>query len=235
MAAGLLVSLGVGSSSGATTTNGLLGIDVSSIQGGINWASVRGCGVQWAFAKASEGVSYKDPNFARNMSGGKAAGMPMGAYHFAHAEANCPSAEANYFWSVAGSQIIPDGKSLFPAIDFEIFSGHACAASYTAWVNAWATAVKAKTSHFLHPVLAVSPCGGACNFTTGTSLELWGLGNGNPWSTCACCNYIDPCATDGWTYWLVNANGAICGISGAVDLDEYNGTLASLISTQVVH
>jgi hypothetical protein len=93
--------------------------------------------------------------------------------------------------------------------------------------------VKAKTSHFLHPVLAISPCAGACNFTTGCTLQVWGLG-GTPWSSCNCCNFINPCTNKGWAYWLVNGNGSICGVSGAVDLDEYNGDLASLKANEVV-
>src|SRR3954468_9595328 len=129
--ASLLLTLGVGSSQASTNTT--LGIDVSSYQASINWSSARSCGTMFAFAKSTEGVSYQDSYFKRNMTNGKAAGVLMGAYHFAHPEANCPAAEANYFWNFAGSYIIADGKSLYPAIEFEVFNGHACTASYTAW------------------------------------------------------------------------------------------------------
>jgi GH25 family lysozyme M1 (1,4-beta-N-acetylmuramidase) len=227
--AGLVLAFSLKSSSGASA----LGIAVSSFNGSINWSSVHSCGFVFGFAKSSEGVSFTDPNFQSNMTHGKAAGMQMGAYHFAHPEANCPAAEANYFWNVAGGQIIADGKSLFPAIDFEILNGHVCVTDYTTWLNNWATKVKAKTSHFLHPV-AIVGCSGACALTTNTTLEEWGLDSGGPWKNCSCCNWLNPCTTLGWTYWLVSDNGAVCGVSGSVVINQYNGTLSGLISSQGV-
>jgi lysozyme len=212
----------------------LLGIDVSSIQGSINWSSVHSCGAQFAFAKATEGTYYQDSFFKRNMTNGKAAGLQMGAYHFARPDVDCPAAEADYFWNFAGPYIIADGKSLFPAIDFETVNGHSCQPDYTAWLNAWSTRVKSKTSHFLHPV-AIVGCVDACLLSTATTLEEWGLDPNGPWKSCPCCNWINPCTTNGWTYWLVSLNGSICGVSGSVDLDQYNGNLSSLISTQGVH
>ena len=126
--------------------NNLFGIAVSHYQGSINWSSVHSCGARYAFAKATEGVSYTDPNFGTYMNNGKGAGMQMGAYHFAHPANNCANAEADYFWSKAGGRITSDGKSLYPMVDFESFGGHACYSTYTAWFNAWANRVKSKTS-----------------------------------------------------------------------------------------
>jgi lysozyme len=216
----------------AQATN-LLGIDVSQYQGSINWNSVHSCGVQFAFAKATEGNSFQDSRFTANMANGKAAGLQMGAYHFARPDINCPGTEANYFWSVAGPYIIADGKSLFPAVDFEIFNGHVCATDYTAWFNTWSAKVKAKTSHYLHPVLIVG-CSGACSVTSATTLESWIIDPVSPWNSCSCCNWIDPCTANKWTYWNFSSTGAICGISGNCDLDNFNGTLANLKNTQGV-
>src|SRR6476661_3957920 len=74
------------------TTHSLLGVDVSSYQGSIGWGSVYADGVRFAFAKATESTGYTDAYFAGNMSNGKANGLQMGAYHFAHPESTCPSA-----------------------------------------------------------------------------------------------------------------------------------------------
>src|SRR3569833_2723999 len=71
------------------TTHSLLGIDVSSYQGYITWSSVYGDGVRFAIAKATEGTSWTDADFAGNMSRGKTQGLKMGAYHFCHPEADC--------------------------------------------------------------------------------------------------------------------------------------------------
>jgi hypothetical protein len=165
----------------------------------------------------------------------------MGAYHFVHPDVNCPSAEVNHFWSVAGPYILADGKSLSPAIDFEIFNGTACQSSYTAWANAFNTQVKNKTSASLNCQIIIAPCGG-CNFTSAITLGPWiinyngqNLYTGSPWNVCCNCNVWDSshkCGSSVWNYWGVTATGAISGISGNVDLDAFNGSLTFLKSSQ---
>lgn len=222
--------------------NNLFGIDVSHYQGSINWGSVHSCGPKYAFAKATEGTTYTDPQFSNNMNNGKANSMQMGAYHFARPGSNCPDPEADHFWAVAGGKITADGKSLYPMVDFESFGGHGCYSTYTAWFNRWATRVKSKTSHFLRPVIYASAGNGMCDLTTSCTLSAWvanyngqNLYTGNPWSCCTSCNYVDPGTKNGWTYWQVSSTGSICGISGNCDFDAYPLSLSLLISYQGVH
>src|SRR5580658_8698718 len=62
-----------------------MGTDVSSYQGGsIPWTSVKNEGIFFAWTKATEGVDYEDADFAINEDNAKAAGVVIGAYHFAH-------------------------------------------------------------------------------------------------------------------------------------------------------
>ena len=168
---GSAVALALAFAAGRAQANNLFGIDVSHYQGSPNWGSVHSCGAQYAFAKATEGNYYEDASFNYNMSNGKGAGVQMGAYHFARPDLNCVSTEANYFWNFAGGKIIADGKSLYPMVDFEVFNGHACQSSYTAWFNTWSSDVKAKTSHFLHPVIYASAGSGMCDLTTACTLS----------------------------------------------------------------
>lgn len=58
------------------------GIDVSAYQGTINWKLVAGHQVQFAFIKATEGVTLRDPRFQRNWRDAHAAGIVRGAYHY---------------------------------------------------------------------------------------------------------------------------------------------------------
>lgn len=58
------------------------GIDVSAYQGRIDWKEVAGHRVRFAFIKASEGVTLRDPRFQRNWQGARAAGIYRGAYHY---------------------------------------------------------------------------------------------------------------------------------------------------------
>jgi len=235
-------SVAVTLAAASAQANNLFGIDVSSYQGAPNWGSVHSCGAQYAFAKATEGNYYQDSRFNSNMANGKAAGMQMGAYDFARPDLLCPSTEANYFWNFAGGKIIADGHSLYPMVDFEVFNGHACTGSYTEWFNDWEADVKAKTSHFLHPVIYASAGSGMCDLSTSCTLSAWvahyngeNLYTGNPWDgCCSCCNYVSPCTKNGWTYWQVSSTGSICGISGNVDFDAYPLSLSLLISYQGV-
>jgi lysozyme len=235
---GLAAALGLMLSAGNTSAR-ILGIDVSSYQGSINWSSVHGDGVVFAFAKATEGNYYHDAYFNGNMVNGKAANVQMGAYDFARPDQISANTEADYFWAFAGSKITTDGKSLYPMVDFEVFGGHVGYSSFTAWFNAWSSRVKSKTATFMHPVIYASACNGMCDLTTACTLSQWvanyngqNLYTGNPWSSCNCCNYVSPCTSNGWTYWQVSSTGRISGISGNVDLDAYPLSLSELIAYQ---
>ncbi len=108
------------------------GIDVSGAQGTIDWATLHGNGIGFAFIEATQGTSSTDPEFSSNISNAMAAGVPVGAYHVADPSADAvlatdPSntaelladadAEAKYFCSVAGSSLVSAG--LEPVLDLE--------------------------------------------------------------------------------------------------------------------
>lgn len=60
------------------------GIDVSHNDNNgiaLNWASIAAMGIDFAFAKASQGVAFQDPQFLNNWQGMEAAGLIRGAYH----------------------------------------------------------------------------------------------------------------------------------------------------------
>lgn len=60
------------------------GIDVAKYQGDIDWQTVRGAGIGFAFIKATEGTDRIDEKFQANWAGAKAAGVARGAYHFSY-------------------------------------------------------------------------------------------------------------------------------------------------------
>src|SRR5206468_4270612 len=87
-----------------------LGVDVSSYQGGsVNWASAKSSGISFAWAKATEGLTVNDADFAVNMANAKSAGVLIGAYHFSHPELHIGSSgadqEADHFWGVVSNYI----------------------------------------------------------------------------------------------------------------------------------
>lgn len=81
----------------------LQGLDLSNWQGTADWDAITGAGYQFAIIKASEGVTFTDPQFARNWSECKRVGMGRLAYHYAHPELNQPTPEWLFHKSVIDS------------------------------------------------------------------------------------------------------------------------------------
>ncbi len=218
-----------------TMASRALGIDVSSFQGsGVNWTSVKGSGRTFAWAKATEGTTITDSDFTINQNNGKAAGMIMGAYHFAHPASASAASEENHFWSVAGNYIDADGKTLMPMLDMEVFSGHVSASSYSDWANQWNNAAVADASAKgvkITPFIYTSACS-ACNFDG--SVAVWNADiadyngessqTGTPWSTCGSCAVWGSGVWDAWQY---TDSASVSGVSGGVDADVINNASAS--------
>lgn len=64
------------------------GIDVSKWNGVIDWAKVKAAGVQFAMLRGGYGktATQKDPKFEQNYKNAKAAGIPVGVYHYSYAK-----------------------------------------------------------------------------------------------------------------------------------------------------
>ena len=84
------------------------GIDVSTLQGTINWSRVKADGVEFAMIKATQGRGegagtkhlrvFTDSKFAANIKAAHSAGIPCGVYHYFTAKTNAEAEyEAEYF------------------------------------------------------------------------------------------------------------------------------------------
>ncbi|MGC5529349.1 lysozyme [Streptomyces sp. SR-10] len=94
------------------------GVDVSSHQGNVDWATLWNSGVKWAYVKATEGTYYKNPYFAQQYNGSYGVGMIRGAYHFATPNTTSGAAQANYFVDNGGGWS-RDGRTLPGVLDIE--------------------------------------------------------------------------------------------------------------------
>lgn len=91
------------------------GVDVSNHQGAIDWDSVAGDGITFAYIKATEGGDWIDEQFAANWDGAGDAGLDRGAYHF-FTLCRPGADQADNFL-----RIVPaDDESLPPAVDLEL-------------------------------------------------------------------------------------------------------------------
>jgi GH25 family lysozyme M1 (1,4-beta-N-acetylmuramidase) len=143
-----LVGLAAGQAQAATTP----GIDVSHHQGAINWTSVRSAGIQFAYIKATEGVSYTDPRFDTNYVAAYNAGVIRGAYHFALPDRSSGATQAN-FLARNGGAWSADSRTLPAALDIEYNPyGASCygksQAAMRTWINDFLNTYRARTGRF---------------------------------------------------------------------------------------
>jgi GH25 family lysozyme M1 (1,4-beta-N-acetylmuramidase) len=205
------------------------GIDVSRYQGSINWTSVRNAGIQFAYIKATEGVSYRDPNFGANYVGAYHAGVIRGAYHFALPDRSSGAVQANYLANSGGAWSA-DSRTLPAALDIEFNPyGATCyglsQAGMRTWINDFLATYRARTGRY------------AVIYTT---TAWWTSCTGNfagPWANhplwvarWSSTPGTLPAGAPYHTFWQYTAGGSVPGIGGAVDRNSFNGDRSRLIA-----
>ena len=199
------------------------GIDVSHWQGNINWNDVASDGQVYAWAKASEGMTYQDPQFMANMSNGIDAGVIMGAYHFARPDNNLAIQDAENFLNTAGAYI--GAGFLPPVLDLENpYSGGQSidllslfsSSELSSWVMEWSNTVELQTG--IAPIIYVN--GNYANYLN-TSVNIYGLWFAQPDETLT--PPVNIGVWDDWSFKQYSWWGEVSGIVGDVDLNIFNG------------
>jgi len=191
------------------------GVDVSNYQPDTSWSTAVSNGVQFAFIKATEGVTIINGDFSTDWSATAAQGIIHGAYHYFHPSDDAAQA-AQIFLSTVGSLAPAD---LPPMFDWET-SDSLPAATVIANAQTWLDAVENATGRT--PVIYTNP---------------------NYWSSIGhppafaryplfIADYIHSCPEvpapwTSWTFWQYG-QGPVTGITTTVDLDFFNGSFATL-------
>ncbi|MFJ6569538.1 GH25 family lysozyme [Streptomyces sp. NPDC091292] len=136
----------------AAPSTGPAGLDVSSHQGTVDWASVKSKGAAFAYVKATEGTTYTSPSFSQQYNGSAGVGLIRGAYHFALPNNSGGAAQADWFVSHGGGWSA-DGKTLPPALDIEYNPyGASCyglsQSAMVSWIRAFSDQVRAKVGRY---------------------------------------------------------------------------------------
>ncbi len=200
------------------------GIDVSHHQGEIDWEAVASAGIAFAYAKATDGTSFKDSRFVENWANMRTAGLYRGAYHFFR-PARDPEDQAAAFLATMGSL---GQNDLPPMLDIEETPGTNEWAAFPQakrvdLVSSWIDVVQRETGlivvlytrrGFMQQMLGAAGRLGDCplwvaHYTT----------QGQP---------AIPVGWDTWTFWQYTEKGQVSGIAGNVDLDRFNGSLDDL-------
>jgi GH25 family lysozyme M1 (1,4-beta-N-acetylmuramidase) len=193
------------------------GIDVSQYQGTINWTSVKNDGVHYALIRVSDGLNFPDPKFDQNWTGSRSAGVKHGAYQFFE-PAQDPIAQADMLLSKIHSQIGAD--DLPPMLDVEVTGGlgpSAVAAAVKKWVDHVTSKVGRPPIIYTGVYFWRDQVGGANETASPLFLAQY---------TSAACPDI-PAPWTNWAIWQWTSTGSVAGISGNVDMDRWNGDLAS--------
>ncbi|PNG25956.1 glycoside hydrolase family 25 protein [Methylocella silvestris] len=192
------------------------GIDVSKYQGEIDWASVRGAGVQFAWIKATEGGDHVDDKFAQNWASAKAAGIPRGAYHFAYW---CRPAEEQAAWFTANVPNDPD--ALPPVLDVE-WNGQSKTCPRKVPRDVAISEMKIilaamERAYGKRPVIYTS-----VDFHKDV---MQGEFADYPiWVRSVKCHPALKYGARKWRFWQHTAEGRVAGIKGNVDRNAFNGT-----------
>lgn len=211
------------------------GVDVSHWQGTINWSAVKNSGIEFAFAKATQGNSFVDSKFQSNMQAATAAGVLIGPYHFADVDTDInnpldPVNEANHFLDVI-QPYYSSGKYLPPVADVEGLPDFPTIAEERAFISNWVGVFSDTINNALgvRPLIYSSKWAANTYYTptVASTHDLWlawwkGTGTSNP-----PVSSNTPLWND-WKFWQYTSTGSVPGISGNVDRDVFEGTLQQL-------
>jgi GH25 family lysozyme M1 (1,4-beta-N-acetylmuramidase) len=195
------------------------GVDVSSHQGNVAWATLWSSWVRWAYVKATEGTYYTNPYFAQQYDGSYDVGMIRGAYHFATPDTTSGAAQADHFVDHGGGWS-RDGRTLPGALDIEWNPyGAACygktQSAMVSWIRDFLTQYRARTGRDAVIYTATSwwkQCTG----------NYGGFATANPLWIARYASTVGELPA-GWSYytmWQYTSSGPTVG-----DHDKFNGAL----------
>ena len=217
-----------------------MGIDVSRFQGVIDWPTVAGSGIRFAFIQGSRGSGADctvkpaqcgpDPYFAANRLAAESAGIRVGAYHRAFASGGTAAdaradalAEANIFIAQVGT--LQRGE-LIPVLDAESPFTGMTSSSLCTWIRVFVKRVTKKLGR--KPMIYTNASSWSA---TGNTTEFararyplwvaeWGVSRptvpANNWSG------------RGYSVWQYTSSGSVPGISGRVDMDRLGKRLGKI-------
>jgi len=189
------------------------GIDVSHYQHTVTWPAVHKDGIAFAYAKATGGIRFVDPDFEKNWAGMRHAGIVRGAYHYFYADED-PEAQAEHFVNTVRSLSAGD---LPPVVDVGQRSDIP-PKELVGRLRRWIKVVERKLGR--RPVIYASADFYKTQLAEGLSdYPLWVAQYG--------VNVPDETVKP-WTFWQYSNRGRLNGVAGAVDRSVFNGSAAAL-------
>lgn len=224
-------------------------IDVSAIQGAIDWKVVAGDGIVGAYLKCTEGMRHSDGRYTSNFTGARDAGIACGAYHFGKPKTDPgvtpeqdAKSEARRFYTLSGGLGSAKGE-MPPVLDIEVMDDQTPAV-----VASWIRVFLAEAEQLFGRVPVIytgAPMAQALRLVpTATRHPLWVAryiqNYGQPAMTWEAAHAhpgpLDvpfmralPWRPDAWTLWQFSGGMAnlpgnrVAGIACDVDCNRFNG------------
>ncbi len=192
------------------------GLDAARYQGKIDWPQARAAGISFAWLKATEGGDRVDPGFGANAGPARAAGVPVGAYHFYYF---CRPAAEQAQWFIAN--VPRHTGDLPPVLDIEWnHTSPSCqlrppAATVRAEMRIFLAAIEA---HFgTRPVVYTDPKFYEDN-------DLGQMAGVEFWLRAVTAHPAERYPGEAWSFWQYTGTGVVPGVGGVVDLNAFAGT-----------
>ncbi|WP_390911805.1 GH25 family lysozyme [Pseudosulfitobacter sp. SM2401] len=192
------------------------GVDVSHFQGTVDFAKLKSGGQSFVSIKATQGTHYSSASYyTDNIDKARKTGLISGGYHFYSGTLDGAD-QANYFLEIAK----PQKGDLLPMLDLE-GDGGASPEQVASGALAWVDTVEKATGR--KPFL----------YTTASFFAK--IGNPKGFEECplwvAEYGVTKPKLPAAWTLytiWQYSQNGSVSGVTGDVDMDNFNGSAETL-------
>lgn len=99
--------------------NGVKGVDISEYQGEADLKALSDAGIEFVYAKSTEGATYVDAKFAATCQQASGSHVALGAYHFFSFDSKGKEQAENFVASTKSTWDNSDIRSLRPAVDVE--------------------------------------------------------------------------------------------------------------------
>ena len=193
-------------------------LDVSELQGPIDWPAVASSGVDAVWIRACEGVT-PDAEFARNWAGARSVGLPRGAYTFLRARHTADDLGAALL-----RQLGSDAGELPVMLDAETLDG-AQRPAFVELIGDLADLVDLELDR--GPLLYTYPAFWAqLHAVRAPALPLWIAHYGVEHPSV-------PVGWNDWLLWQYTGTGRCPGVSTIVDRSRFRGTLDELLALGV--
>jgi lysozyme len=202
------------------------GIDVAKYQGSIDWGRVHAEGIEFAFARVTDGLEEIDPYFGRNWIRMREAGVVCGAYHFFRAKLD-PVKQAELFVDLVNAAGGFERDDLPPVLDVEQIgcrgvSPHLIVKNMKAWIEVVERLTRKRVIIYTNADQwnALAKAGGRDAVFAKRMLWTSHYQTTDP---------LVPLPWMRWHFWQYTGKGGVRGITGKVCEDLFDGTLPDLL------